>query len=88
MTPYYDGKRYRYSVDGQERVMTEEEAEKYQEEHPRADVQADLKKDAPLPDGAADDYLECTCLPDPPDGNVTATLCNACRAYFDSLETS
>jgi hypothetical protein len=87
MMPYYDGTLNKYLINGKEVLMTEEQAERFQENFPYKDVQAvypDIPD--PLPDEAADNYLECSCPPDPPDGNMTATLCPACRLYFESLE--
>lgn len=86
MMPYYDGTMNTYLIGGKEVLMTEEQAEKFQEDNPMVDIQAaDPDIPDPLPNEAADDYLECSCPPDPPDGNMTATICPACRAYFDSL---
>jgi hypothetical protein len=80
---YYDGKKRLYDIDGLHVRMTEEEAEKFQAENPEVDIQYVPERTKPLPDEAADDYLDCTCQPDPIDG--TAPLCNACRLYFESL---
>lgn len=80
---YYTDAKTRWLVDGKEMWMTEGQAEEYQENNPSSDVQADLQHDKPLPDEAGDDYLDCTCADDPPNG--TAPTCPACKAYFASL---
>ena len=84
MMPYYDGLPKAYLVDGKPWIMTEEQAEEYQVEYPNVNIVSDTEIPSVLPDAAADDYLDCSCLPDPPNG--TATLCNACVLYFQSLE--
>lgn len=85
MMPYYDGTKQRYWSDTFKRSfeMTEEEAEEFQVKYPNADLVSDTELSPPLPNAAGDDYLECTCQPDPPNG--TAPLCPACRAFFESL---
>ena len=85
MMPYYDNTVNEYLVNGKAVKMTEEQAEEYQERYPTANLVSDTSLPAPFPDEAADDLLDCTCPPDPPT-NMTATLCNSCRAYFASLE--
>ena len=81
MTAYYSAERMRYLVNGEEMWFTEEQAEKFQKEHPTFDVQADLQHDKPFPDEAAEDYLDCQCLPDLPNGQAQGSLCLACQAY-------
>ena len=83
--PYYDDTVNKFLVNGKTVMMTEEQAEDYQERYPLANLVSDTDIPAPFPDEAADDYLDCTCPDDPPN-NVTATLCASCRAYFASLE--
>lgn len=85
MMPYYDDTTYTFLVNNVPVVMTEEDAERVQARNPSADVQREVEYTEPLPDEAADDYLDCTCPDDPPT-NMTATLCANCRAYFKSLE--
>ena len=84
--PYYDGKRLKFTVNGEVRYMTEESAEEYQQKFPLADVQSATDLPDPLPDEAADEMFECSCPDDPPNANQTTTLCTSCRAYFASLE--
>ena len=83
MMPYYDGTLNTYIIQGLEVKMTEEQAEKWHEENPGTDVRAaEPDVPTPFPDEAAEDYLNCSCPPDPP--NQTATLCASCRAYFST----
>jgi hypothetical protein len=87
---YYDGEKILWRVRGVRGIvsvrLTEEEAEGFMDDNPQASLDADFDIPSPLPDEAADDYLECSCPPDPPTANSTATLCKSCRAYFASLE--
>lgn len=80
---YYSDEKFTFYINGAEVQMTEEQVEDYQEAHPEADVQAGSEVEEPLPDIAADDYLDCNCGDDPPNGQ--APLCPACRDYFESL---
>lgn len=79
---YYDEKLNNYLVDGQERRMTEEEAEEYQDEHPNAEVVSNTRLQPPLDGSATSDYLNCTCPVPPKDGNMTGLLCKSCLDYF------
>jgi hypothetical protein len=81
--PYYNEALNTYLINGVEVRLTEMNAEAYQKNHPDDDVQAVPDLDTPLPDEAADDYLDCSCQPDPPGG--TAPLCNYCVLYFEEL---
>ena len=80
--PYYNNNKTLFLIDGIEVYMTEMEAERYQSTHPDADIQRPSATPAPGR-SAADDFLDCTCLPDPPEG--TAPLCPSCRKFFESL---
>jgi hypothetical protein len=83
---YYDDRVNRYYSEGKTLLMTEEEAEKWQELHPSRNLTSDTDLPSPLGDDPADDYLDCKCPDDPPNANSTAPLCTACQAYFRSLE--
>lgn len=87
MMTYYDDETNVYeavSRFGRRRlIMTEEQAEEYQKEHPEEDVQAVVQVPFTNYSDAASDYLECSCKPDGP--NETATLCPSCRSYFASM---
>jgi hypothetical protein len=78
MTPYYTDEKYTFFVDGVEMLMTEEEAEQYQEDHPEADVQAKLEVE-PLTLQVDDDIIDCTC-----DGDYN--ICSACEDFFRSIQ--
>jgi hypothetical protein len=81
---YYTDEKFTFFINGTAVSMTEEEVEDYQEAHPEADIIAGSEVPASLPDEAADDYLDCRCQPDPPNG--TAPLCPACVLFFESLQ--
>jgi hypothetical protein len=66
--------------------MTEEQVEAFQEKFPTWDVQFEAERNGTLPDEAADDYLDCTCPDEPPDGNMTGKLCKHCELFFKELE--
>ena len=83
--PYYNNHKTLFLIDGIEVYMTEMEAERYQSTHPDADVMCPTHH-YNVPE--EEDDLECTCLPDLPDGRVNGGrgyVCPACRKFFESL---
>lgn len=78
---YYNDELSEFLVNGRRMMLTEEAAEKLQAQGNTV-VAGEPDVPDPLPDGAADELLNCTC---PGDGDTGAPLCPSCVLYFESL---
>ena len=78
--PYYNDERIPFLLDGLRTMMTEEQAEEQEMDGRRVVPVFDVE--GPLPDEAADDYLEHTCGLELPDGRTFGT-CKLCELVQD-----
>ena len=77
---YYSEEKIEFIVDGQKTTITEEHAERLEMAGYQVDPVWTVSN--ALPDGAADELLECSCTPDLPDGR-SFPLCPACKLLVD-----
>jgi hypothetical protein len=57
---YYNDEKLIFLVDGQEKALTEEEAEALSDQGKSVVFITNVPE--PLPDAAAEEYMDCTCL--------------------------
>lgn len=77
---YYNDEKVEFTVDGERTLLTEEHAERLIAEGYQVDPVWTIAN--ALPDGAADELLECSCPPELPDGRCFP-LCPACKLMVD-----
>lgn len=80
---YYNDNKIQFILDGVQTLLTEEQAEVL--EMSGHQIEPVWSMDNALPDGAANEYLDCTCPDDPPNGY--ARMCTYCRALVDEEPT-
>ena len=73
---YYNDERLPFMLEGVRTMLTEQEAEELEMDGKR--VVPVFELDDPLPDEAADEYLEHTCGMELPDGRTIGT-CKLCE---------
>lgn len=72
---YYSDEKVEFTVDGQRTLLTEDHAEALIADGYK--VEPVWTMENALPAAAANDYLDCTCPDDPPNGS--APLCVYCK---------
>ena len=77
---YYNNEKTEFTVDGVKTLLTEDHAEALLMNGHQVDPVWTM--DNAIPDGAADELLECSCKPDLPDGRCFP-LCPSCKLMVD-----
>lgn len=77
---YYNDEKHEFMVDGVRTVITEEHAERLTDDGYQVEPVWTMAN--AIPDGAADELLECSCTPDLPDGRCFP-LCPSCKLLVD-----